>query len=73
MRHSWEVGASAPERRNDVAAFGPAPAAFWANRAWLVIPHRGAAWACSNSRSPSTLNAITTATMHTHAASAGSG
>ena len=39
---------------------------------WRVA-HPRAAWACSNSRSPSTLNAITTATMQTPAASAGSG
>ena len=35
--------------------------------------HRRTAWACSNSRSPRMLNAMTTPTMQTPAASAGSG
>src|SRR5262249_59799042 len=38
----------------------------------LCLAHR-LPCACSNNRSPSTLNAITTATMHAPAASAGSG
>ena len=37
------------------------------------VAHPRAAWACSNSRSPSTLTAITTVTMQMPAATAGSG
>jgi len=67
-----------PYRERDVAQYS-APGALHVQQHGQPVHleqrtvHRCVRWACSKSRSPSTLTAITTTTMHAQATRAGSG